>query len=86
MKKAGKMSESDKTKDEKIQHMAKLSRGLRFVMMMRPENDWHYAGEGVEMGDAATPICWYRPQDSQIYRVIYGDLTFEDVAPEELPE
>lgn len=86
MKKAGKLSKSDKTKDEKIQLARKLSRGIGFVMMMRPENDWHYAGEGVEMGDAATPICWYRPQDSQTYRVIYGDLTFEDVAPEDLPE
>ena len=86
MKNAGKLSGSNKTKDEKIQHMVKLSRGLQFAMMMRPENDWHYAGEGVELGDAATPICWYRPQDSQTYRVIYGDLTFEDVAPENLPE
>lgn len=86
MKKAGKMLESDKTKDEKMQHVRKLSRGIGFVMMMRPENDWHYAGEGVEMGDAATPICWYRPQDSQTYRVIYGDLTFEDIAPEDLPD
>jgi outer membrane lipoprotein-sorting protein len=86
MKKAGKLSESDKKQDEKIQHMAKLSRGLQFVMMMRPENDWHYAGEGVELGDAATAICWYRPQDSQTYRVIYADLSFEDVEPENLPK
>jgi len=86
MKEAGKLSESDKTRDEKIQHMAKLSRGLQFVMMMRPENDWHYAGEGVELGDATTPICWYRPKESQTYRVIYGDLSFEDVKPENLPK
>jgi len=85
MKKAGKLSESHKTKDEIMQHMAKLSRGIQFAIMMKPENDWHYAGEGVELGDATTPICWYRPQDSQTYRVIYGDLSFEDVEPEDLP-
>lgn len=86
MKKAGKLLGESKTKEEKMQLMTKLSRGLQFAMMMRPENDWHYAGEGVELGDSATPIWWYRPQDSQTYRVIYGDLTFEDVAPEDLPK
>ncbi len=86
MKKTGKISEVQGTKDEKMQHMMKLTRGIQFAMMMKPENDWHYAGEGVELGDAATPICWYRPQDSQTYRVIYGDLTFKDAAPEDLPE
>ena len=86
MKKAGKISEIQGTKDEKMQHMMKLTRGLQFVMMMKPENDWHYAGKGVELGDADTAICWYRPQGSQTYRVIYGDLSVKDVAPENLPK
>jgi len=87
MKKAGKISEIQGTKDEKMQHMMKLTRGLQFVMMMKPENDWHYAGKGVELGDADTAICWYRPQGSQTYRVIYGDLSFaKDVASENLPK
>ncbi|MHC4618314.1 MAG: hypothetical protein ACYTEQ_11245, partial [Planctomycetota bacterium] len=33
-----------------------------------------------------TAIFWYRPKDSQTFRVIYGDLSVEDVAPEDLPE
>jgi len=86
MKKTGKISEVQGTKDEKMQHMMKLTRGLQFVMMMKPENDWHYAGNGVELGDADTAICWYRPQGSQTYRVIYGDLSVKDVAPENLPK
>jgi outer membrane lipoprotein-sorting protein len=86
MKKTGKISEIQGTKDEKMQHMMKLTRGLQFVMMMKPENDWHYAGKGVELGDADTAICWYRPQGSQTYRVIYGDLSVKDVAPENLPK
>jgi hypothetical protein len=32
------------------------------------------------------PIFWYHPEGSEIYRVIYGDLRVEDVAPEDLPE
>ncbi len=85
--KAGKKLEFNGTKDEKMQQAMKNIRGLRFIAQMRPENDWHYAGKGVELGDAGTAICWYRPKGSQTYRVIYGDLSFvNDVAPEDLPE
>ena len=87
MKKAGKISEIERTKEEKMQHMTKMTRGIQFVMMMKPENDWHYVGNGVELGDADTAICWYRPQGSQTYRIIYGDLSFvKDVASENLPK
>jgi len=86
MKKAGKVSGFEGTEDEKMKRMMKLARGMQFVMMMRPENDWHYAAKGVKLGDAGTAICWYRPIDSDTYRVIYGDLIVEDVAPEDLPK
>ncbi len=86
MKKEGKVSEFEGTEDEKIQHVRKLGRGMQFVMLMRPENDWHYAGSGVALGDADTAICWYRPQGSQAYCVIYGDLSVRDVTRENLPK
>ncbi len=86
MKKEGKVSEFRGTEDEKKQHTMKLARGMQFVMMMRPENDWHYAGQGVELGDADTAICWYHPEGSETYRIIYGDLRVEDVLPENLPK
>jgi hypothetical protein len=54
--------------------------------MMRPENDWYYAGRGVALGDADTAICWYRPQGSETYRAIYGDLSVKDMAAENLPK
>ena len=60
-------------------------RATMFVRAMKPENDWHYAGEGVQLGEAPTPICWWRPDGSETYRVVYGDLSIEDVAPEEVP-
>jgi len=36
--------------------------------------------------DAETLIFWYRPEGSQDYRVICGDLSVKDVAPEDLPK
>jgi outer membrane lipoprotein-sorting protein len=57
------------------------------VIGRMPEGaEWHYAGKGVKFGDAETPIFWYRPKDAATYRVIYGDLSIRDVAPENLPK
>ena len=47
-------------------------------------SDFHYAAEGVKLGDADKPLVWWLPKDSQTYRVIYGDLSVKDVAPENL--
>jgi len=40
----------------------------------------------VEFGDADTAVFLYRPKDSDTYRVIYGDLSVKDSAPEDLPK
>jgi outer membrane lipoprotein-sorting protein len=63
----------------------KVSRGVTFVQLLPPESDWHYTGKGATFGDADTPIFWYRPEGSETFRVIYGDLRVEDVPPENLP-
>ena len=47
--------------------------------------DLHYVGDGVRLGEAGTVILWYRPEGTSSYRVVYGDLRVEDVAPEDLP-
>ena len=49
-------------------------------------NDWHYAGNGIKLGDASKPVFWYQPEGSQTYRVIYGDLSVKDVSEENLPK
>ena len=59
--------------------------GFLSVFKLPADSDWYYAGKGVTMGEANRVIFWYRPKDSTSYRVIYGDLTVEDVAPEDLP-
>ena len=43
-----------------------------------PSADAHYVGKGVSFGAADTPIFWYRPKDSEKYRVIYADLSVRD--------
>ncbi|MHC4437942.1 MAG: LolA family protein, partial [Planctomycetota bacterium] len=63
-----------------------FARGLMFHQMLENQGgQWHYAGAGVKLGDADTAIFWYQPQGSDTYRVIYGDLSVKDAAPEDLP-
>jgi outer membrane lipoprotein-sorting protein len=62
-----------------------ITLGLMFAMQMTPENDFHYAGKGVALGNAQQPICWYRPTGARNYRVIYGDLSVREVPPGDLP-
>jgi hypothetical protein len=59
---------------------------LLFLRFFKGEGKWYYRGKGVKLGDAATPIFWYRPKSSETYRVIYGDLHVADAARENLPE
>ena len=61
-------------------------RAVTFVMKMRPENDWHYAGKGVKFGDSDTAIAWWKISGSKTYRVIWGDLSVENISAEELSQ
>jgi outer membrane lipoprotein-sorting protein len=59
---------------------------LLFIGRLPKESNWRYAGNGVKINTPNTPIFWYRPMGVETYRVIYGDLHVEDVAPENLPK
>ncbi len=87
MTKAGKFGPKQQTtKEEGLAHAMKMGRGMMFVMKLPAESNWRYAGENVKHGDTETPIFWYQPLGSETYRVIYGDLSVKDVAPEDLPQ
>jgi outer membrane lipoprotein-sorting protein len=45
-----------------------------------------YVGEGVMLGDKARPVCWYKPKDSDVYRIVYGHLGVANVGQEDLPK
>ena len=63
-----------------------LQRGVAFACALPTEADAHYAGKGVSLGAADTPIFWYRPKDAKKYRVIYADLSVRDAdAPPNVP-
>jgi hypothetical protein len=87
MMKSGQLIE-DKESSSTIQlaqQSFRMTQGIMFLMRMAPENDWHYAGQNVKMGAADKAIFWYKPDGKTTYRVIYGDLTVRDVAPENVP-
>lgn len=92
MKKYGKMfEEQGLSRQEAEEEGKKLGMKIaRLTIFLQKDaatrETWHYAGKGVKLGDGDTAICWYRPKDSETYRVVYGDLTVQDVAPEYLPE
>ncbi|MBN2180522.1 MAG: hypothetical protein JW715_01310 [Sedimentisphaerales bacterium] len=86
MERQGRFGEGQESEEEVKQGALQMTRGIMFVMKLSAESNWRYAGENIQFGDSNTPIFWYLPPDSGIYRVIYGDLTVKDVASENLPD
>ena len=72
----GKEGQPDEQQMQKMEEtQARLQRGSMFALMLPADADAHYAGNGVSLGAADTPIFWYRPKDAKKYRVIYADLS-----------
>lgn len=61
------------------------SLGCAFIEQLPEGSDYQYVGEDVKLGDAGKAVCWWKPAGSSTYRVVYGDLSIRDVAPEDLP-
>jgi outer membrane lipoprotein-sorting protein len=75
------------SKEQATQMGITFGKGMLFHQIIDTSgDDWHYAGAGVKLGDASKAVFWYQPQGSDTYRVIYGDLSVKDVAPEDLPK
>ncbi len=77
-------SPSEAERQEQLNEMLKLFRGLSFAFERLPRAaDAHYAGKGVKVGAADTPVFWYRPGDAKTYRIISADLSVReaDAAP-----
>jgi hypothetical protein len=65
----------------------RFQRGLLFTTQLSPESDARYGGRGVSLGAADTPIFWYRPKDSETYRIIYADLSVREAeTPPSVPD
>ena len=81
-----KLAQSGLSEDEAAKLGMTLPRGMFFLQLLETEDKYHYAGKGVKLGDADKAIFWYRPEDSDTYRVIYGDLSVKEVSEENLPK
>jgi outer membrane lipoprotein-sorting protein len=60
-------------------------RMVLFVSIQGKKNRFQYDGKGVKLGEAATPIAWWRQDDGSKYRVLYGDLSLKDLPADKLP-
>jgi len=65
---------------------SKMYNALIFVGTLPQNSNWRYAGNSVKINTPDTPIFWYRPAGSQMYRVIYADLTVREMAENQLPK
>jgi hypothetical protein len=75
------------SEEEATQMGLSFGKGMMFHQMLETGSiEWSYTGQGVKLGNASKAIFWYKPQGSETYRVIYGDLNVKDVSPENLPE
>lgn len=74
------------TEQEQTEVAVRWGQGLVFIRFFKGQGQWHYAGQGVKLGDSDRPVFWYQPQDLQTWRVIYGDLSVKEVAPANLPQ
>jgi outer membrane lipoprotein-sorting protein len=63
-----------------------MASGLMQMKTLSEQGEFVYAGDGVKLGDKATPILWYKAKGAKKYRVVYGDLRAEetDEAPKPL--
>jgi len=64
--------------DQAMKEMNIILKGLYFSQEQIVGGSWGYAGEGVLLGDSDRPICWWKPEGSSDYRIIYGDLSVGD--------
>ena len=78
---------SSEWKNALVEYSTQIARGSAFIMLELPKSKWHYGGGGIGLGDTETAIFWYKPQDSDTYQVLYGDLRVEkDIAEADLPK
>jgi hypothetical protein len=64
--------------DAAMKQVNLVLKGLWFAQERKVEGNWFYDGQDVRLGDADSPVCWWKVQDSNDYRVIYGNLSLSD--------
>jgi len=62
-----------------------VHKGVAFIRRQQAGKTWEYRGGGVRLGDAASLVCWWRPEGSDKCRAVYGDLSIRDIGETEAP-
>lgn len=73
-----------KFQTEIMQKMLPIVRGFMFVNEANGE-DYHYAGDGVQLGEPGRIIFWYRPRGSASLRVIDASLNVAELPAAQQP-
>ncbi len=81
-----KLGETNLSDEQATEMGMSFVKGTLFHQTLETQGNWRYMGGGVKLGDASKVVFWYQPQGSSTYRVIYGDLSVKDIAPENLPK
>lgn len=63
---------------EQMKEVLKIARGFQFVMFLTEESDAHYADKNAKRGAPNLAVFWYKPADSEKYRVLYADLSIKE--------
>lgn len=53
--------------------------------MLPTEVEWQYTGKGIQLGDKAAIVFWYKLPETGEYRALFGDLTVRTVTVDQLP-
>ena len=86
IKKFDRSGDSGEEMQQALQALEKILYGFTFAQDQKVEGSWDYVGTEVQLGDSTKPLCWWKPRNSEMYRVIYGDLSIDDLADEDLAE
>ena len=83
-----KAKDGEKTSTTKLDpKLMETVMSLTRVISFRHElKGFGYKADGVKLGDAGKIVFWYKPEGSDKYRAVYGDLHVGDVAAVALPE
>jgi len=82
------MGQQGKLKEEawKNADTQMMFQAMLFVSLLPDYSNWRYAGNGVKINTPDTPIFWYKPAGSEQYRVIYADLTVQELTEDQIPK
>jgi hypothetical protein len=64
--------------DQAMKQMHQILKGLWFAQKCKVQGNWCYAGDNVRLGESDKPVCWWKSENSDTFRVIYGDLSLAD--------